>query len=115
MDKLIAACGLVCSECPALVATRAADGAAIARIAEEWSAAFHAEVKPEHVWCDGCMTASPRKCHHAGECEIRACVVGRDLAHCAECAEYPCPTIAAFTAQVEPARLSLEALRAGRS
>ena len=115
MAKLIAACGLTCSECPALLATQANDAAAIAKVASEWSQAYHVEVRPEHVWCDGCMTTGPRKCHHTGECEIRSCVVARGIANCAECADYACATLAEFLAQVPPARATLEALRAARA
>jgi hypothetical protein len=115
MDRLIAACGLVCTECPGYKATQANDPVAAARVAAEWSAAFHVDVKVEHVWCDGCMTPSARKCHHCSECDVRACVVKRGLAHCAECPDYGCATIEAFMQMAPPARESLEALRAARA
>jgi len=114
MQQLLGACGLVCGECPAYKATQANDVETIAKVAKEWSAAFHADVKPEHVWCDGCMTAGPRKCHHTTECEVRVCVVKRGLDNCAACPDYGCATLTAFFQMAPPARESLEALRAGR-
>ena len=114
MPKLISACGLVCSDCPALKATHANDADAIAKIAVEWSQAYHADVRPEHVWCDGCMTTGSRKCHHASEGEICRCVVGRKLNNCAACPGYACATLGVFLAQVPPARAMLEELRSAR-
>jgi len=114
MERIIAACGLVCSECPAYEATKAGDAEAIGKVAQEWSEMFHADVKPEHVWCDGCMTDGPRKCHHTTECEVRACVAGRGLRNCAVCPDYGCETLTAFFEMAPPPRESLEALRAGR-
>ena len=114
MEKIIGACGLVCSECPAFLATRAGDAAAIARVAEEWTKTYATDVRPEHVWCDGCMTGGERACAHAAECEVRACVAGRGLTSCAACADYGCETIEAFLQMVPPARATLAALRAGR-
>ena len=115
MDRLIAACGIVCTECPGYKATQANDGEAAARVAAEWSAAFHVDVMVEHVWCDGCMTSSTRKCHHCSECDVRACVVKLGLANCAECPDYGCPTITTFLQMAPQVRESLAALRAARS
>lgn len=111
MSQIIGACGLKCHECPGYLATQANDAEAAARVAKEWSEAFHADVKPEHVWCDGCMTAGPRKCAHTSECEIRSCVVGRALENCAACPDYGCPTLQAFFGMVPAAKETLEGLR----
>jgi len=112
MSKIISACGLVCSGCPAYVATQANDVDAIARVAAEWTVTYNTKVSPEHVWCDGCLTEGPRKCHHAGECEVRACVVERGLSNCAQCDDYGCARIEAFFAMVPQARTVLDGLRA---
>lgn len=111
MKKLVSACGLVCSECPAFVATKANDAAAVARIAGEWTEMFHVEIPPEHVWCEGCMTEGPRKCQHTTDCEVRACVRKRGLDNCAACADYGCKTITDFFAMAPQAKETLEALR----
>jgi hypothetical protein len=109
-EKMIAYCGLVCTECPALLATRANDAAAAQKIAAEWSQAYHAEVTVEHVWCDGCLVEG-KKCAHCGECEIRACARNLGVESCARCDSYPCPKIEGFFKMAPQARTTLEALR----
>jgi hypothetical protein len=112
-DKLIGACGLTCSACDAYLATQAGDAAAVERIAAAWSEQFHTSVKPEHVWCDGCLTTVPRKCAHCAECEVRACVLQKGLANCAACPDYGCQTLESFLAFAADsgARETLESLR----
>lgn len=90
---MIAACGLVCSECDAYKATQSNDPGAIARTAEEWSKIFNSDVKPEYVWCDGCLSESDRKCGNCAGCRIRACVLVRGLSNCAGCDDYACEDI----------------------
>ena len=111
MAELLGACGLDCGACPAYVATRANDDEKIAEISRQWSEQYGSDIKPEHVWCDGCMTAGERKCGHCAECEIRACVAGRGLATCAACDDYGCEKIAAFFEAVPDAKKTLDALR----
>jgi hypothetical protein len=103
-------CGLVCSECPAYVATQASDQAKAEATAKAWSQQFGIEVKVEHVWCDGCR-APGRKCAHCAECEIRSCATGRNLATCAPCADYPCKQLQGFFAMAPMAKTTLDQLR----
>jgi hypothetical protein len=112
VDRIIGACGIVCSECPAYVATQADDADAIAKTAAEWSAQFDAEIKPEDIWCDGCFAESGRVCVHAGECDIRACVVERELANCAHCDDYGCEKITKFTEFAPEVKEVLDGIRA---
>jgi hypothetical protein len=85
--KMIAYCGLICSECPAFIATKAGDSEKIASTAAEWSKQFGVNITPENVWCDGCLVGG-RKCGHCGECEIRSCAAGKKAVNCGVCAEY---------------------------
>ena len=112
MERMVSACGLVCTDCEAFKATRLNDPQAIARVAAEWTKAYGVDVRPEHVWCDGCMAPGERKCHHTTECEVRACVVKRSHRNCAECVDYGCPTLSKFFEMAPPAKQNLDALRA---
>lgn len=112
METMLGACGLVCSECEAYKATQANDPDAIAKTAAEWSKMFNTDIKPEYVWCDGCLAASERKCGHCAECDIRACVMGRGLANCGECDDYACARIRAFFKSVPCAKARLDEVRA---
>lgn len=89
-EQLIAACGLVCSECEAFVATRAGDADAIRRLAERWSAEFGVTVPAASVWCDGCMVIAERRGAHVDDCEVRDCVLARGLTDCSACDLYVC-------------------------
>ncbi len=109
--KIIGACGIVCSECPAYIATQNDDDALRAKTAEEWSAMFHADIKAENINCDGCPGDGPRLFAHCLECEIRACARKKKLSTCAACPEYSCQKLDAFLAQVPEARKTLEELR----
>ncbi len=111
MEKLIAACGLVCSDCEAYKASQSNDSVAIAKTAEEWSKTWNTEIKPEYVWCDGCMTGGSRKCGNCSGCDVRVCVSGRGLANCASCDDYGCEIITKFFQYDPSCKTRLDAIR----
>lgn len=114
MDRMISCCGLVCSECPALVARRTGDDDLRRRTAADWSKQFGADIRPEHVDCDGCTTPGGVHIPHCHECGIRACAIGRAVPNCGRCGEYPgCQTISGFLAMVPDAGRVLDAERNG--
>jgi hypothetical protein len=112
MERIIAACGLVCSECPAYVATQNGDEEAIAKMAADAAAKLDREVNPEEVLCDGCLAESDRKCGYTAECEIRACVLGRGFANCAYCDEYVCEKLTGFLESAPGVKEVLDGIRA---
>jgi hypothetical protein len=114
MSTILGACGLVCSECEAYKATQTNDPDAIAKTAAEWSKMFSADIKPEYVWCDGCLAASSRKCGHCAECDIRACVTSHGLANCGECGDYACEKITQFFEMMPDAKAKLDQIKAAR-
>jgi len=113
MEKgtITGACGLCCSECPGYLATQANDADKIAEVAKQWSKDFEADIEPENVWCDGCLTEGERKCGHTSECEVRACVVDHKLDNCAGCGDYGCETVSKFFEFVPDAKKTLDAIR----
>ncbi len=115
MAEMIAPCGLDCAECPGYQATQANDEAKIAEVAKMWSKEFNTEIKPENVWCDGCLADSERKCSHCAECDVRDCAVSKGVPNCAHCGDYGCETITKFFEFVPPAKEKLDAIRAGLS
>lgn len=56
MHEMIAFCGLLCNECGAFIATRDDDDEKRAEVAETWSKQFNADIKPQDVNCDGCLS-----------------------------------------------------------
>lgn len=112
MNDMIAYCGLVCTECPAYIATQADDRAALERVAAQWREEFNAAgLTAESVICDGCLGTTGRKFGHCSECEIRACAMGRSVINCAHCDDYGCEIITGFFGFVPEARSRLDDIR----
>jgi len=112
MNKMIAYCGLVCSDCPAYIATQANDQAALEQVAAQWREEYNApDITVESVICDGCLTDDERKCSHCAVCEIRACGVARGVVNCAYCADYACEKLEDFFGFVPDARAVLDGVR----
>ena len=112
MTRIVAFCGLVCSECGAYLATQANDPAAIEAVAAEWRVQHSPHITAADVPCDGCGTEG-KKCAHCAECDIRACGLAQAVATCADCTEYPCAKLERFFGSVPQARATLDTLRAG--
>ncbi|MBU0492351.1 MAG: DUF3795 domain-containing protein [Chloroflexi bacterium] len=113
MDQIIAYCGLVCTDCPAYIATQADDRAALERVAAQWREEYNApNMTVESIICDGCLDDAGRKCGHCAECEIRACGVERGVVNCAYCADYACEKLEGFFGFVPAARIVLDGVRA---
>ena len=112
MEKMIAFCGLVCTECPAYLATQRDDDALRAKTAAEWSTMFGASIPPEAIHCDGCHAVGGRLFRHCTVCEVRLCGLQRKVLTCAHCDDYGCERITAFFKMAPEAKASLDAIRA---
>jgi hypothetical protein len=109
MTEMVGACGLICSECTAYVATQSGDPQALEQVAASWRTEYsNPSITPEGVVCDGCMAESERRCFHCAECDIRACCVERGLASCGECQEYACDKVNGLLEMVPAARQVLD-------
>jgi len=105
-------CGIDCDACPALLATRKGDEAALAAVAAEWSKLYGAKIPPESIPCAGCFARAPEPTGcHAHECGIRTCAMGKGVDTCAECPDYACDRLAEFFACAPEAKANLEARR----
>lgn len=114
MARIIAYCGLVCSECPAYIATQNDDQALRAKTAEEWSRQYGLVMKPEDINCDGCIAEGGRQISYCRECPIRTCGVAKEVENCGFCADYPCGKLEEFFANVAAARETLDGIARGR-
>lgn len=111
MAKLIAYCGLVCSDCPAYVATKSGDEEALAAVARTWSEQFKEDIAPEACLCDGCLATGGRLIGYASQCKIRPCAMAKTVKNCAHCADYACDDLTAFFAMAPSAKQTLEGVR----
>lgn len=111
MSRMIAYCGLVCSECPTFLATKNNDDEA-----RKSTAAFYAEkygfnLKPEDINCDGCLTEGGRQIGYCRTCEIKKCCSERGLSNCTVCHEQQCERIISFHNFSPEAKACFEALK----
>ena len=111
MNKIIAICGIVCSECPGFLATQKDDDAKRKEVAESWSKQYNATIKPEDINCDGCTSGGRRLFSYCNICELRKCGKEKHVENCAHCDEYACDKLTEFFAMAPQARTSLEEIR----
>ncbi len=83
LTKMIAYCGLVCSDCPAFLATRSDDDIARGKVAALWTEKFGHDFKPEDINCEGCKSEGKRLVGYRHVCPIRKCALARGVESCA--------------------------------
>jgi len=91
MAEMIAVCGLVCTDCPAYLATQD-DDEKRKEVAQKWSSDEH-PIKPEDINCDGCLAVGKRLIKFCDICEVRRCGFERKVETCGHCGDYPCEMI----------------------
>jgi len=111
MDKMIAFCGLPCTECPAFIATQKNDDKEREKVARVWSKEFNCEIKPEDINCDGCLEESGRLFSHCKVCEIRKCGREKEVKNCAYCDVYVCEKLTKFFDMAPDAKITLSEIR----
>ena len=111
MDKMVAFCGIVCTECPAFIATQKDDDNERTKVAELWSQEFKAETKSEDINCDGCLSENGRLFNHCTVCEIRKCGREKNVENCAYCDDYACEKLGKFLEIASGAKTTLDELR----
>ena len=109
-DKLIAFCGILCSECPAYKATLAGDGEALAKQATEWSSEEYTLTAGD-LLCDGCIYEDKRAAKFCLECDVRQCAREKGLENCAHCDDFPCDRLEKPWAWSVDAKTTLEEIR----
>lgn len=110
MPKMTAYCGLICTNCPAYLATRADDDVDRQKTAEFYAKEFELKLNPEDINCDGCLSIGGKLIGYCQSCEIRKCAKHKDMANCAECDEQPCEKLNQFHQFSPDAKAAFEAL-----
>ncbi len=111
MEKIVAFCGIVCTECPTFIATQKDSSEERKKVAEEWSKLFNTEIEYEDINCDGCLTECGRIFNYANICEIRGCNIKRNFKNCAYCEEYICERLNKWFEDCPDAKSTLEEIR----
>lgn len=112
-NKIIATCGIVCSDCSAYIATQSGDPSALERVAAQWQEEYNLErVTIKDVTCDGYLGEGGRKGAHCFACDIRACGQARGVVNCAHCPDYACERLERFFGIVPGVQAVLDQVRA---
>ena len=111
MEKMVAFCGITCTDCEGFVATQEDDNIKRRQVAEAWSKAYGVEIKPEDINCDGCLTKEGRHINHWSVCEIRNCGTEKEVQNCAYCKDYKCKKLTELLNQAPEAEKTLEEIR----
>ncbi len=88
-EKMIAYCGIVCTDCRAFIATQRNDKELKKEVAKAWSTEKE-PLKPEDINCDGCLGTGKRLFKFCGVCRVRLCGHEKGVKNCAHCREFPC-------------------------
>jgi len=111
MEKLISVCGLICSECPAFIATQKNDDEERRKVAEMWSKDYKADLKPEDINCRGCIIDTDKLFNYCKVCEIRRCGKEKKVKNCAYCDDYTCEKLTEFFKMAPQAKTNLDEVR----
>ena len=115
MAKLISFCGLDCSVCPAYLVAQKDDPELRAATAAHWSNIYQSDIKPEDIFCQGCLSGGERLFAHCRVCQMRQCGQNRKLKNCAHCPEYACEKLKPFLEMVPEAKANLENIRQNKT
>jgi hypothetical protein len=116
MDRIIACCGLICTDCEAYQATQAGDEAWLEQVAAKWREEYqNPSFTAANVACDGCLATDGQLCSHCLVCSTRRCCQEHGVANCGVCAEYEtCEDIRGFFQYVPSAKVVLDEVHAAR-
>lgn len=111
MSKMIAYCGLVCTDCPTFLATQNDNDNARRETAAYYAEQFGLDFKPEDINCDGCLSVGGKLIAYCQTCEIRQCCGEKGLDNCALCDDESCEKLEKFYEFSPIAKEYFEALK----
>jgi len=107
-ERMVAYCGIVCTDCDAYKATQAEDMDALTAMAEKASGEFGMEMTVADAMCDGCLATTGRQIGYCHECAIRLCAVPKHVETCAHCDAFACDKVEGFSKPGTPHRKTLD-------
>lgn len=113
MNKIIAYCGLICTDCLAYIATQADDDKQRKEVAEKWTKEYKQDLKPEDIDCDGCITVKGKVASYTVICLIRKCGKENGVINCAYCSDYSCDKTDEFFKMVPACKVTLDSIKKG--
>jgi hypothetical protein len=113
MEKQIAYCGLICTDCEAYIATQNDDDEKRKEIAEDWTKRYNHPLKPEDINCVGCIPTTGKHIGQCFVCEIRKCGQEKGVINCAYCDDYACDKLSKYFEMAPIMKTNLEEIRKG--
>lgn len=89
MTRMMSACGVMCSGCPAYLA-EAKGVAHQKRTAAAWRRIYGLREKAANISCGGCLGSDDEVFHTSRKCKARRCCTSKRFSSCAECAIESC-------------------------
>lgn len=92
MAGKMAACGVMCSDCPAY----RGDTRGLAhqeRTVAAWRRIYGLNETTEHISCGGCFGPDEELFHTCRKCEARRCCRSKGFVTCADCSVEACPAL----------------------
>ena len=114
MEKMIAYCGLVCTDCGAYIATQKNDSEMRKEVAAKWTKEYNHEFKEADINCDGCLPDTVKTIGHLNVCAIRKCGQEKGVKNCGWCADYSCEKTEGFFKMVPDCQKTLDAEKQSR-
>ena len=112
-ERMVAYCGIVCTDCEAYIATQAEDMEALERMAKAASEQLNMEMTVADAMCDGCKATTGRQIGYCHQCAVRTCAVQKHVETCAHCTDFACETVDGFSKPGTPHRATLDEIYAG--
>jgi len=92
MAKMISACGVLCSDCPAYHG-EAKGLAHQKRTVAAWQRIYGLNELPVNISCGGCLGPDDELFHTSLKCKARRCCQSKGFKTCAECPVKDCPDL----------------------
>jgi hypothetical protein len=107
---MLAYCGIECSECLTLLATKANDDRERAKVAETWSEKFGWKLTAQDINCNGC-TQGGMLFGFCRDCPVKPCCEEKGLEHCAQCPDLGCEKVQLIWSVYPDLKEKMEKLR----
>lgn len=109
MEKMIAYCGIVCTDCDAYKATLNNDDKLRAEVAAKWTKEYNHPFKAGDINCDGCLPPTEKSIGHLNICAVRKCGMEKVVKNCGWCQDYSCEKTEDFFKMVPECKKVLDA------
>lgn len=92
MARMVSACGVLCSDCPAYLGDVKGVAHQQCTVAA-WKTIYGLTEPVENIACGGCLGPDDQLFHTSRTCKARRCCRSKGLSTCAECPVQRCPDL----------------------